>query len=276
MPGIAATNRVRRLARAGWSADSIALREGIDADAVARILDRPIRGILAHRVRLRHGCGWTVEAIAEGLRIDVDAVRAFLFPPPPPLPNPLPKYTLAERLARRERHCRMRDEAILNRPRSRREMDALSDWRRFRRRDEPGPPAAPELLELPDVEPLDQVEGSAQICDSIPEPQGDWGPMQAAPRPGGASGNAALTDGQAERIRQRRADGVSRADLAREYGVSVATITRITRAETYCTVAAPELPGVEVLDLVEVIPATSPVQEQGERWEETGDRRRRG
>ena len=47
------------------------------------------------------------------------------------------------------------------------------------------------------------------------------------------AGNAALSDADAEVVRQLRAHGVARQDVADRFGVSPATITRITRGETY-------------------------------------------
>lgn len=73
----------------------------------------------------------------------------------------------------------------------------------------------------------------------IPPPSGDWGPI-AGGKVGARSNNAALTDADAELARRLRAEGVPRADVAARLGVSVATITRITRGETYRPVAEVE------------------------------------
>jgi IS30 family transposase len=73
-----------------------------------------------------------------------------------------------------------------------------------------------------------------------PRAADDWGSAQASAREGAASPNAALTDADAVRIRQRRAAGISPVDLAQEYGVSVATIGRITQGRTYRNATAQE------------------------------------
>lgn len=271
-------HRVRRLASKGWSADDIACiypaLTPADIHAILAVVraslgpHRPIRGILARRVRLRRGCGRTAEAIAAEFHIDPESVRAFLALPPPPRPRQ-PRPIDPERLVPRQPHCRRRTAGMLNRARSPNEQAALSAWERSARA-----AAGPELPG-PERPAIDLVEVPARICPAAVEAQGDWGPMQASFASGGNQGNAALTDAEAVRIRARRAAGVPRKDLAREYGVSVATVTRITRGDTYRDAAA-----VAPHDLAAAEPpATSPVPEPwpGERWEEPrGDRRRRG
>jgi transcriptional regulator with XRE-family HTH domain len=44
-----------------------------------------------------------------------------------------------------------------------------------------------------------------------------------------------LSDDQADEVRQERARGVSRTELAARFGVSMATIARITSGRTYAT-----------------------------------------
>jgi transcriptional regulator len=261
---------VRRLAAHGWTADAIARAYQLTRAEVRMILqtpvrppsptgpDRPIWARLATRVRRLHDEGRSDAAIALQLDLDPGRVEDFF-----------------RRLTPRQAHHRRRQQDILNRPRSRREQAALCEWDRLATDDPLGPPPAIADVDVPELLPVASgpVEVPTQIWPATVGPREDWGPMQASWTSGGTNGNAALTDADAVAIRHRRAEGVPRADLAREYGVSVATITRITRGDTYRDAAA-----AEVLDLVEVIPAPPPVPEpQGERWvEPPGDRRRRG
>jgi hypothetical protein len=295
---------VYRMACLGHPAADLARRCRISPAEVDRILEgRRVKGRLASKVRNRHALGWTAEAIAEALTLEPSAVRAFLSPPPRPRPPPPQGRPIWARLATRVRrlhdegrsdaeialqldldlgrvedffrrltprqaHHRRRQQDILNRPRSRREQAALCEWDRLATDDPLGPPPAIAAADVPELLPV-----ASELLSEPAGPREDWGPMQASWTSGGANGNAALTDADAVRIRERRAAGISRIDLAAEYRVSVSTITRITRGDTYRDAAA-----AEVLDLVEVIPAAPPVPEpQGERWvEPPGDRRRRG
>lgn len=215
--------------------------------------------------------GWSTAAIARACSITRAEVRSILaVPVRPPRQPRVPRPPIdPERLVPRQRHRRRRVEGLLNRPRSPAEQARLSGWDRLATDDPLGLPPAIAAAAVP--ERLHQVE--VLIPPATAEASGDWGSIRASARPGGANGNAALSDADAVRIRRRRAEGVSRKDLAAEFNVSVATITRITRGDTYRTAAA-----VEVLDLVGVIPAPPAVPEpQGERWDEPpGDRRRRG
>jgi Helix-turn-helix domain of resolvase len=258
---------VREMAARGRPADDLARRHGIALADVHRILEhRCIKGVLAGKVRLRHSIGWTAERIAAELHVDPEAVRTFLAPVPPPAPRQ-PRPIEPERLVPRQSHRRRKVVGTLNRARSPKEQAALSPWDRLELGPQLPPASGPELLPV-----IDLVEVPEEIPPATVEAREDWGPMQASFASGGDQGNAALSDAQAVEIRRRRAAGESRADVARAFNVSVATITRVTSRVTYRDAAA-----VEVLDLVEVIPATSPVPEQGERWEpEPGDRRRRG
>jgi Helix-turn-helix domain of resolvase len=94
-------------------------------------------------------------------------------------------------------------------------------------------------------------------------PAGDWGPLRGHV-PGIRSPNAKLSDADAETVRRLRADGVSRAELAAQFRVSPATITRITRGETYRTALAsavvPERPRAATV-------APSPATVETQRWE---------
>jgi hypothetical protein len=262
---------VRRMAtERGVTADGIARRLGIAAADVVRILEeRVIKGDLARRVYSRHVIGWTVEAIAEDLHLPPDTVRYFLFPPPPvpppPRPPRVPRPIDPARLVPRQRHCRRQREGMLNRPRSPREQAALSAWDRLAV--DPSSDV-PELLpveqdDLVEVEPEDPSGACPVMLDE------DWGSWHD----NDSRRNASLTDDQASRIRERRADGESRKALAIEFNVSVATITRITRRDTYRT--------AESHDLVEAPPPATPLvpapEPTYERWvEPPGDRRRRG
>jgi hypothetical protein len=111
----------------------------------------------------------------------------------------------------------------------------------------------PESPRVAPVEPgqIDAPGPAVAAAEGVePAPAGDWGSPHASAA-GCRSGNAALSDADAELVRRLRADGVPRADVARQMGVSVATITRITRGETYGPVVAgddqvviPELPAI--------------------------------
>jgi hypothetical protein len=93
-------------------------------------------------------------------------------------------------------------------------------------RDEPAPP--PAVAEAPSPAPGPMVA----IARAVPAE--GWGPMaMAGGQPGRRSNHTALTDADAELVRALRAGGVPRKDLAERFDVSVATITRITRGETY-------------------------------------------
>jgi transcriptional regulator with XRE-family HTH domain len=91
----------------------------------------------------------------------------------------------------------------------------------------------------------------------LPMPAGEqWGPaVDVRPR-GGQATAAKLSDDDASLIRELRAAGMARKDLAGLFGVSVATITRITRGDTYPEqprpvldqVVTPELPAIAVAD----------------------------
>lgn len=106
----------------------------------------------------------------------------------------------------------------------------------------------PELVELPRAEVLTD---QAEVAE-------DWGSLQDRRARGSRATAAKLSDDQAERARAMRERGIPRADVARELGVSVATITRITRGETYRPAevltgpAGPELPTIAAAE----VPAT--------------------
>ena len=85
--------------------------------------------------------------------------------------------------------------------------------------------AAAEVAELPRVE----VAAPAPLAE-------DWGPPVGGLL-GARSNHAALSDADADRVRELRARGVPRKDVAAMLGISVATVTRITRGETYRPVA---------------------------------------
>ena len=71
----------------------------------------------------------------------------------------------------------------------------------------------------------------------------DWGSFQATTREGTAHANAALSSSDVRRIRARHAAGIPRQDLARDAGVSIATINRIIAGKTYRDVGpAEEIP----------------------------------
>jgi hypothetical protein len=172
----------------GRPAADLARRCRIGVEEVDRILaGRRIKGFLAGKVRNRAAAGWTAAAIAEGLRLDPDAVRAFLSPPPPPPPAPVeyrriwgrmgtkvrrlhfeggyPAAAIAEglrldpaltadflaRLTPRQNHHRRRGPSI-NRPRSRREQEALREWLPNRSAGDRDGVMLPELpAEVPDL-----------------------------------------------------------------------------------------------------------------------------
>lgn len=283
---------VRRLVRLGLPPDHIAHAWNVELSDV--LAPAPSVATYAHqttslkpRIRRLHELGYSPERIAALLGLYLPGVLRMLAParpapspperpkrlkrpsrrPTPPAPPPPRQHCPIEpeRWIPRQAHCRRRQEGRLNRARSPREQAALSEWLRTA----PEPVAVPELLDV-ERPAIDLVEVEPQICAEVPT---DWGPMQAAGRPGGANGNAALSDADAARIRRRRALGISYKDLAREHGVSVATIGRIVQGRSYRNPAA-----VEPHDLVK--PPADVAEGPGpefERWEgPPGDRRRRG
>lgn len=271
--------RARRLDELGYDAPTIARVLGVCERALRIFLargpspQRRIKGPLAANVRRRHLAGDDAATIAEDLALEPAAVAAFLSPKAraprrrPAKPGPysvrrlvecgLPVGEIAERLeldagtvaafmdrlVPRQPHPRRRG-PTLNRPRSVREQASLSSWPRDAGDDE-GPPFS-EPGQVVDI------DGSPPRTDRppTPEPAGEWGSAHGSVT-GRRSPNAAMSDGEADRARALRARGVPRAEVAAMFGVSVATITRITRSETYRAVeiehdqvVAPELPAI--------------------------------
>jgi len=126
-----------------------------------------------------------------------------------------------------------------------------------------------DVAELPRVDVVVDDRGGpvgapAARAELPPPPPaaGDWGSVHA---PSGRSGNAALSEADAALARTLRSEGVARRDVAAMLGISVATVTRITRGETYRPaavepdqVAAVEPPAIaeaEVRDIVRWDPA---------------------
>jgi hypothetical protein len=88
-----------------------------------------------------------------------------------------------------------------------------------------------------------------------------WDPGVDA-RTGGEASAAKLSDDDAALIRELRAVGVPRQDLAGWFRVSVATITRITRGETYPDARRAELDQVVTIEPPPVVAEEFP----GETW----------
>jgi len=90
----------------------------------------------------------------------------------------------------------------------------------------------PELVAI-------EARADDQAAAELPATAGDVGPWEAHYGMESARGHrnarAVLSDDQADKIRSERARGVSRAELAERFGVSVATITRLTTGRTYRT-----------------------------------------
>jgi hypothetical protein len=267
-------DRARRMACSGHPADAIARAFDITVADVVEYLDRAIRARLAGKVRARVARGEPAEAIAEALALPVDRVRDYI---DRLAPRRGPSRARPRSRADQDRGPRVHEKRpvepersvprqgqALSRPRSRREQAALSDWEWSDRPgdgDGDGPPATIAAAggpELPRVGPPGPAIAPAMLED--------WGPMQASFASGGDQGNAALTDADAVAIRRRRADGVPRKDLAVEFNVSVATITRITRRDTYRD-AELSGPPAEAPPVPATVPDPGP---QGERWESSG------
>lgn len=175
-----------------------------------RVPDRPpgagaLRGPTAGKARRFADLGYPAARVAELLGLDPAAVERFLLPP-------------AMRLVRVAW-------SSLHGP----------EWR-----DESagrvGAIEATAAAELAAVE----VPGPS-IAEAPPPIAEAWGSAHASTASGGLHPNAALTDAEAAEARELRAAGVPRAELARRFGVSVATITRITSRVTY-PVPVPPVP----------------------------------
>jgi hypothetical protein len=76
------------------------------------------------------------------------------------------------------------------------------------------------------------------IAAAIPDPDGEWHWFQSA-KPGSgsgqANGNAALSDGDAAKVRRLHEEGLSRRELAQAFEVSLSTIGKILSGRTYRT-----------------------------------------
>lgn len=248
------TRRAGRLARsirglsiAGVPPDVIARRLDVSLEDVREILDRPvspspaprlgrsrgraIKGPLCIIVRRHHRAGLDPAAVAELLNLDPAAVAGYIaraFPPPrPPRPVRGPVRRPWSHLQGPE-WCDDDDDQVV--------AEGLAA----------SPPVAPPPAGTPASLPTSPATSS---------PCGEWGPIVGG-QLGARSNAAALTDADAELVRELRARGVSRTAVARRFGVSVATITRITRGETYRPVPAepdppppppvePEIPAAE-------------------------------
>lgn len=175
------------------------------------------------RVRRLSALGYTTDQVAELLCLRRDQVAEFL--------------------------ARLRADGRLSRVPTRRAWG----WARGEDyRDDGAPePAAASVDDGPEEEPPGEA--------IAPGPRGSWEAMRSS---GQRSGNASMTDEQAERARQMRARGVPRDDVAREFGVSRSTITRLTRGETYRGAEAqpPEPEGLP--------PQIAAAEAPGERWEQ--------
>lgn len=205
---------VRRLASKGWTVDAIARVYRMPRADVRAILDppprpvrlassdptRPIRGGLAMACRRRHARGDSAEAIASALKLRAGDVAAYL--------------ASVDALASRRAWL----------------LSAGPECRDDGQGDVIAPPIAEAAAgKLAAAEAPEPSTPSAIVAGHC----GVWGSIHASTAAGGRAGNAALSDADAEVIRQLRARGVARRDLADRFGVSPATITRITRGETY-------------------------------------------
>jgi transposase len=198
--------RVHELYAEGMSGNQIAKVIGVARATVHKALHqdpcvRESKGKPPRQIHSRNGPavrrlhfddGLTAEAVAEELAIEPSSVADFI-----------------ERLTSRQGHKR-RHQLWLNRPRCRREQEALREW--LRERDIGGPP-----LELPlgnDLVPA-KPPPPAQTFD-------DWGSVH-----GVESRRRKLDDDDIRRLLELRTDGLSRRELADVFGISMATVGRL-------------------------------------------------
>jgi hypothetical protein len=199
-------------------------------------LDPRINGS-APSIRRLARMGWSADAIARLYRITRDELRAILYPPPAPAPRPRPT---ADELAALRAPRQSRDRP-LSRPRSRRELGALAEWSRFNDDDLAGPemPAA-VAVELPELVPVERQD-PAEIPAAAPAES--WESWHASNVAGPDSANARLSAADARRARELRAKGLTIRELSERFEVSVATMKRLLRGDTYADVAPPaEIP----------------------------------
>lgn len=245
---------VRRLANKGWSVDAIAraYKGRLTRAEVRAILDaparptspvgpaRPIWSRLATKVRkLLWEEGKSAEEVAALLDLDAAKVADFL-----------------ERLTPRQAHHR-RQGVTINRPRSRREQEALREWTPNRAGDERDGVMLPadEVLDL--VEPPERLAPPLAIAWTIPEPTiWEGGPVD--PRldrtPGRRDAKARrhkigpddarikLDAATRQEIRRLARLGSTAAELARRYGVNESTIRDLLRGVTHRDDGAEPIP----------------------------------
>jgi hypothetical protein len=172
------------------------------------ISDRPIRGGLAMGVRRRRAAGQSPGQIARALRLRPRDVAAYL-------------ASVEARASRLEWRAGDVEEGPAGAT-------------------EPAIVAAegPELVELGPAGDRTMATGCAPDAQFARADIREWGSPHASAGTGGANQNASLCDADAELVRRLRARGVPRGDVARMFDVSVATVTRITRGETYRSAVA--------------------------------------
>lgn len=201
--------------------------------------------------RLAYHHGWTADAIARVYGLPVGAIRSILASPSrqpgprrPQLASTDPDRPIHGGLATsiRRRSARGESAEAIGRHLSLRasavaaylaDLEARAGRLAWMGPDDDVDAELPALPELPQLEPAI----SAAEVPQLPGPAGDWASFHASAVAGERAPNARLTDADAELVRQLRADGVPRAEVAARLGVSVATITRITRGDTYRPVA---------------------------------------
>ena len=137
---------------------NLPVRDSHPRPSRAKTPTRRIHSRNGHAVRRLHfNDGWPADVIADALQLEPAAVADFL-----------------DRLTRRQHHKRRR-ESYLNRPRSRREQDALSEWDRLAV-DDDGELLDVDVPELLSVEPHDLVEVIPATPPAIDE---DWGSVHS-------------------------------------------------------------------------------------------------
>jgi hypothetical protein len=174
-------------------------------------------GNLPTQARRLASKGWSAFAISKALRLPLVTVRAILTVPPKPAPA-----TVESGWSYCERKPVPFD--LVELP--------------------PPPIAAAEALEQLGEQRVVQLgddQAAAEMTTTRP-PAADWGSVfgRGSAR-GSRNGRAATDETTAAEIRELRAEGLQRDELAAMFGVSVATITRITSGRSYTDLPPPPI-----------------------------------
>jgi hypothetical protein len=237
---------IRRLASKGWSAVSIARLYKIPRAEVLAILGaparppspvgpaRPICTQTATRVRKLALQGQDAAAIAEALDLCPVKVADFL-----------------GRLTPRQAHHRRRGQT-LNRPRSAREQAALREWMPNRSADDDdlvvmlAPPPEPPAIAEPIPEPTAWEGGHASPkvgrIDGTPARRGKARPKVRPRLKGDGDGRVKLDAAARAEIRRLFAQGVSKRELARRFGVQPRAIRELLSGHTHAVDGVKPIP----------------------------------